>query len=137
MSTISDNIRSLRKQYFLTQEQLGEIAGVSDKAVSTWENGVAEPRMGAVRRMADHFNINISDILDGPADAHQDGLNASASLLAREILADGELKKAVSCLQHRPELIESVLKLSVLTQEELELINGTMERFGKGGRRRK
>ena len=62
--TIADNIKRLREQHGLTQAELGEIAGVSDKAVSTWENGTAEPRMGAVQRIAEHFNITKGSIVD-------------------------------------------------------------------------
>ena len=61
---ISDNIKELRERFGLTQAQLGEIAGVSDKAVSTWENGSSVPRMGAIQRMADHFGVAKSDIIE-------------------------------------------------------------------------
>lgn len=44
--SIGERIRSLREAQGLTQQQLGEIAGVSDKAVSTWENNANIPRMG-------------------------------------------------------------------------------------------
>ena len=54
---ISERIKHLRDLHNLTQAELGRIAGVSDKAVSTWENGSAEPRMGAIQKMADHFGI--------------------------------------------------------------------------------
>lgn len=64
--SIGDNIRRLREEHRLTQRELGEIAGVSDKAVSTWELGVKEPRMGAVARIAAHFGIPKSAILDDP-----------------------------------------------------------------------
>ncbi len=62
--SIADNIKRLREQHGLTQRELGEIAGVSDKAVSTWENGTKEPRMGAVARLAAHFGVSKSVILD-------------------------------------------------------------------------
>lgn len=61
---IGDNIRRLRQQHGLTQKKLGEIAGVSDKAVSTWEQGLKAPRMGAVTKMATYFGIPNSAILD-------------------------------------------------------------------------
>lgn len=63
---ISENIKKLRDRYGLTQSELGEIAGVSDKAVSTWENGTAEPRMGAVQKIAEHFGITKGSIVDDP-----------------------------------------------------------------------
>ena len=61
---IKDNIKKLRQKHGLTQSELGRIAGVSDKAVSTWERGDAEPRMGAVEKMAAYFRISKSAIID-------------------------------------------------------------------------
>lgn len=61
--TISKNIKYLREKYKLTQAELGKIAGVSDKAVSSWENGTAEPRMGAIQKMADYFGVEKSVII--------------------------------------------------------------------------
>ena len=61
---ISENIKKIREIYGLTQTELGKIAGVSDKAIWTWEKGTAEPRMGAVQKIADHFNIKKSVIID-------------------------------------------------------------------------
>lgn len=62
--SISDNIKNLRIEYNLTQTELGKIAGVSGKAIWTWENGLAEPRMGAIQKIADYFNIKKSIIID-------------------------------------------------------------------------
>ena len=61
---ISDNIKRLRESFGLTQMQLGAIAGVSDKAVSTWERGDNIPRMGAIQRMADYFGVPKSTIIE-------------------------------------------------------------------------
>lgn len=61
----SDVIKRLRETYNLTQEELGKIAGVSFQAVSLWERGERDPRMGAVQRMADYFGLKKSDIIEG------------------------------------------------------------------------
>lgn len=61
---ISENIKLLREQYGLSQKELGQIAGVSDKAVSTWEQGIKEPRMGAIQKIADYFGIQKSNIIE-------------------------------------------------------------------------
>lgn len=71
---IPDNIKKIRAIYGLTQTELGKIAGVSDKAIWTWENGTAEPRMGAIQKIADHFNIKKSVIIDEQVDTEIDGL---------------------------------------------------------------
>lgn len=65
--SIAKNIRELREAHNLTQAELGKIAGVSDKAVSTWENGTAEPRMGAIQKIADYFHISKGSIIDEPS----------------------------------------------------------------------
>ncbi|MED3888262.1 XRE family transcriptional regulator [Priestia aryabhattai] len=62
--SIGKNIKKLREIHNLSQKELAEIAGVSDKAVSTWENGLKDPRMGAIQKIADHFNIKKSDIIE-------------------------------------------------------------------------
>lgn len=62
--SIASNIKELRKRFDLTQAQLAEIAGVTNKAVSTWENGKAIPHMGCIQKMADYFGISKSDIIE-------------------------------------------------------------------------
>jgi transcriptional regulator with XRE-family HTH domain len=62
--SIGANIKRLRERFGLTQLQLGEVAGVSDKAVSTWEKGVNVPRMGAIQKMADYFGVPKSEIIE-------------------------------------------------------------------------
>ena len=81
---IAENIKILRERYGLTQQELAEIAGVTNKAVSTWESGKKEPRMGVVQKIADHFGLMKSQLIeDGGLDvdfgeqetiaAHHDG----------------------------------------------------------------
>ncbi|PEQ66571.1 LexA family protein [Bacillus cereus] len=62
--SIGKNIKKIRDKHNLSQKEFGEIAGVSDKAVSTWEKGIKEPRMGAIQKIADHFGILKSDIIE-------------------------------------------------------------------------
>lgn len=44
-------IRNKRKEKGLTQQQLGDIVGVSMKAVSKWECGNAMPDVGTIKIM--------------------------------------------------------------------------------------
>lgn len=62
--SIAENIKKIRDRFNLTQDELGEIAGVSGGAVSTWERGTAEPRMGAVQKIADKLNISKAEIIE-------------------------------------------------------------------------
>ena len=65
--TMGERIKMLREQRGITQSELAEICKVSDKAVSTWENGRNIPRMGAIQRMADYFGIPKSAIIENIA----------------------------------------------------------------------
>lgn len=62
--SIGSNIKRLRTDAQLSQAELGKIADVTDKAVSTWEAGIKTPRMGAVEKMAAYFGVPKSAILD-------------------------------------------------------------------------
>lgn len=94
--TIAENIKKIREHYGLTQAELGEIAGVSDKAVSTWENGTAEPRMGAIQKIAEHFHISKGSIVDDKdqTSGQNEGyyFDDEAAELAQEIYEDPELR---------------------------------------------
>lgn len=61
---VGENIVKLRSLTGITQAQLGEIAGVSRAAVSLWEIGESEPRMGAVQSIADHFGLKKANIIE-------------------------------------------------------------------------
>ena len=70
--SIGANIKRLREARNITQKELGEAVGVSDKAVSTWELEVKEPRMGTIQKLADFFGVSKSDIIEDiktPAEA--------------------------------------------------------------------
>lgn len=62
--SIGHKIKYLRENANLTQAELAKIAGVTDKAVSTWENDIYQPRMGAIQKIADYFGVPKSFIVD-------------------------------------------------------------------------
>ncbi|OXL83141.1 hypothetical protein BCV73_08670 [Paenibacillus sp. SSG-1] len=62
--SIAENIKKLREKFDLTQQELAEIAGVTNKAVSAWESGVSEPRMGAIEKISQRFGIKKSNIIE-------------------------------------------------------------------------
>lgn len=57
LMTIGENIKSLRESRGITQAQLGDAVGVSEKAVSAWETGKREPRVGVVEKLAEFFGV--------------------------------------------------------------------------------
>jgi len=73
---VRENIVKLRRLTNVTQQELADIAGVSRSAVSLWEIGESEPRMGAVQAIADHFGLRKANIIE---DGGMDGVAVSAS----------------------------------------------------------
>jgi len=61
---LGKNIKRLRESHGMSQDALAKIAGVTDKAVSTWENEKNIPRMGVIQKIADYFNVNKSSIIE-------------------------------------------------------------------------
>ena len=82
---VRENVIRLRKLTGVTQEELGRIAGVSRSAVSLWEIGDSEPRMGAVQSIADHFHIRKANIIE---DGGMDNVSISASGVLYEMRDD-------------------------------------------------
>ena len=61
---IAENIAKLRRDHELTQEELGKVAGVTLAAVSEWEHGRSVPKMGRIQKIADHFGIPKSALIE-------------------------------------------------------------------------
>lgn len=61
---ISKNLKKIMKEFKIKQYELAKIAGVSESAAGKWILGKSTPRMGAIQKMADHFGIPKSYILN-------------------------------------------------------------------------
>lgn len=61
--TIGKNVKRLRQNKGITQEQLGEVLGISSQAVSKWENGSALPDIMVLPKLADYFGISIDELM--------------------------------------------------------------------------
>lgn len=61
--TLSENIRRLRTESTLTQEQLAEAVGVSPQAVSRWETGISYPDITLLPVLANIFNTSTDTLL--------------------------------------------------------------------------
>ena len=58
-------ISQKRKEKSLTQEQLAEKLGVSNKTVSKWETGKCMPDYSVVKTLCDELEITFSELMDG------------------------------------------------------------------------
>lgn len=62
---IGEFIAKLRKEKNMTQEQLAEKIGVTDKSISRWENGKTMPDYSILKELCDTLDITINELFIG------------------------------------------------------------------------
>ena len=62
---IGEFLKELRKEKGLTQEQFAEQFNVSRRSVSRWETGNNMPDLDTLIEMADYYEIDLRELLDG------------------------------------------------------------------------
>ena len=60
---LNDNIRRMRKERNLTQEQLAEALGVTTGAVYKWEAGLSVPELGMLVQLANFFDMSVDALI--------------------------------------------------------------------------
>jgi len=65
MTRIGAFLAQLRKENDLTQEELGEELGVSNKTVSRWETGTYLPPVEMLQLLSERYGVSINEILSG------------------------------------------------------------------------
>ncbi|WP_290759754.1 helix-turn-helix domain-containing protein [Anaerostipes sp.] len=62
---IGEFIALLRKERGITQAELGEKIGVTNKTISRWENGNYMPDISTMMSLCNEFKINMNELLSG------------------------------------------------------------------------
>lgn len=73
--------RELRKDKGLTQEQLAEHFGVSRRTVSRWETGSNMPDLDILIEMADYYEVELRELLDGEREGQRMDKNLEETVL--------------------------------------------------------
>ncbi|EOS26175.1 hypothetical protein C806_01391 [Lachnospiraceae bacterium 3-1] len=60
-----------RKQKNLTQEQLAEKIGVSNKTISKWETGKCMPDYSVVKSLCEELGFTVAELMDGEMSEEQ------------------------------------------------------------------
>ena len=68
---IGQLIRRLRREQGLTQRQLAEEMGISDKTVSKWERGMGCPDLSLLPELSDIFHVGLDQLLTGELEARE------------------------------------------------------------------
>ena len=72
-TAIGSYIARKRKEQNLTQEQLAEQLGASNKTVSKWENGKCMPDYSIIQTLCEALHVTLPELMDGE-DAAEDSV---------------------------------------------------------------
>jgi transcriptional regulator with XRE-family HTH domain len=86
-------IRDARTKKNYTQVELGDLLGVSNKAVSRWENGESFPDVGVLEELAAVLDVRIEDIVTGNVEENNDAVVNEVVRIAK--LQQREVKREI------------------------------------------
>lgn len=122
---LSDNLRYLRKQKNLSQEELASKVGLNRGNVASYENGTAEPKLCNLLKLAEIFEVSMADIVLKDLSLPGNGLNGSYPVLCKEKLAKlKDLLQETSVLQ---EFLEGISKCTEYSKTKMEYEHLTNE----------
>lgn len=93
---IGSFLRELRKEKAKTQEEIAEMYGVTSRSVSRWENGNTMPDLSILVELADYYDVDIREILDGERKSERVEREKKETLLKVANYAKKEKKKAIT-----------------------------------------
>ena len=71
-------IKSLRKEKQMTQLELANLTGVTDKAVSKWERDICYPDVNSLPKLAEIFGISVDELMKCKIEAKSEKMNINA-----------------------------------------------------------
>ena len=96
-------ISSLRKENGMTQLELAEKMGVTDKAVSKWERDLSCPDVNSIPKLAEVFEISVDELMQIKAES-QSGVKKAVTPMLHMIM------KAVALAMGVGVVVLSILK---------------------------
>ena len=61
---LKNKLKELRKEKGLTQKELAKKLNISVTGYASWEQGLAEPNLNAIKTICKIFNISADELLD-------------------------------------------------------------------------
>ena len=86
--TFGKTIADLRKEKGMTQAELAEKLGVTDKAVSKWERDLSYPDTALLPRIAELFGLSVDDLMRNSSmtkDSRNKSINDLVMLILRAV----------------------------------------------------
>lgn len=92
MNTFGTNLRRLRLNRKLTQDQLALLLKVSKSRISMYENGNREPSFEMLETIADFFNVDMNSLIQNEAEVHLSPSESSLISNYRKLNEEGQEK---------------------------------------------
>lgn len=114
--TIGEMIRNKRKEVKITQQELGEILGVSSQMIAQYENNKRKPKIDTLRKICKAMNITVGELGD----------DIWSHYSSKELAEDWTIRTN-QALSELPEQMDSLLKQA--TRKTAEAVQDSAERL--------
>jgi len=120
-------ILELRKQKNMTQQELADILGITDRAISKWENGRGMPDLSLINPLCQELGITINELLSGEKITEENYQQKSEENILKTInYTDQKLKKKNIIFKIMLIMIIIVLSLITLFIIDLKRMNDNL-----------
>lgn len=113
--TFGNMIAALRKEKGMTQLELAEEMGVTDKAVSKWERDLSFPDVSSFPKLAEIFDVSVDELMQVKPGAKENENHAGIAEIVQTALKGVALAMGVA-----------VVVLSIMDQVETDVAIGML-----------
>lgn len=120
----SENLKKLRKQHGLSQEELAERLRVVRQTISKWEKGLSVPDADILIRIAEIFEVSVSTLLGGTVESNDD-----KNLIAQKL---EQLNALLAERNRRSRRIWRVVKIILISLAVITILHNIIALVGFG-----
>lgn len=128
----AQRIAQLRKEYDLTQAELGKQLGVSNRAVSKWENGISNPQIEIIYQICKMYGKNLDYFFEDSLEAEKEKEKKNKAMpTIRELYKIGRGPSSSHTMG--PEKASFIFKEKYPEADSFKaILYGSLARTGKG-----
>ena len=113
--TLGMIIASSRKEHALTQLELAEKMGVTDKAVSKWERNLSCPDVNTLPKLAELFGMSVDELLQA---------NLEVQLSSKRKDTYARIRKMLTLILKAVSVATGVAVIVLSTLKEIDMYSG-------------
>lgn len=111
--TLGAMIASLRKKNGMTQLELAERMGVTDKAVSKWERDLSCPDVNTIPRLAEVFGISVDELMQIKTEENKKDFSKLIQLILKGVALAMGIAVAVLSFMNQVETTSALAMLGI------------------------